>query len=153
MAEGARSTKKGMLIGCGIALALGVCGFGSCLAFCGGGAFYLVQQTEAPANEARAFLSAFSQQDITGALSHTSTDYRARVSAERMKALASEHAPALKDFTDVTFGQRALSGSHAAELGGTVTSPSGVTGVEFHMVEEGKAWRVDAASVAGRPLE
>jgi hypothetical protein len=153
MAEGTSSTKKGILIGCGIALALGVCGIGSCFALCGGGAFYLMQQTEAPASEARAFLSTFSQEDIPGTLSHTSAGFKARVSEERLKQLASEQAPALKGFTDVTFNQRAITGEHAAQLGGTVTSPTGATGVEFQMVEEGKAWRVDAASVAGRALE
>ena len=152
MAEGTSSTKKGILIGCGIALALGVCGIGSCFALVGGGAFFAFQQTEAPANEARAFLTALSKQDIPEALRHTTAAYQARVPAARLKALAHEHG-ALAGFTDVTFGARSLSGSHAAVLGGTVTSPSGVTGVEFHMVEEGKAWRVDSGLVAGRPLE
>ena len=56
MAEGSTSTTKVLLIGCAVALALGVCGVGSCLAFVGGGAFWAYEQLDAPAQEAKAFL-------------------------------------------------------------------------------------------------
>jgi hypothetical protein len=151
MAEGASSTKKGILIGCGVALALGVCGIGSCFAFCGGGMYYAIQQTEAPAAAGRAFLTALGNDDMAGAQANMSGPYRARVTPERLKQLAAEHTT-LKGISDITFGQRGIDDS-GAKLGGTVTSPSGTTGVELELIEEGKAWKVDRASVAGLPLE
>jgi hypothetical protein len=150
MADAPKSPAKYILIGCGIALALGVCGVGSCIALVGGGAFFAFEQTEAPAAEARAFLHALAKDDIDGALGHASSGYKGRVNAERLKVSLAGRG--LKDITDITFASRNIN-PQGAWLAGTITTKAGETSVEANVVKEGDAWRVDTLRLAGEPLE
>jgi hypothetical protein len=150
MADGQTSPTKYILIGCGIALALGVCGVGSCLALAGGGVWYAVEQTEAPAAEARAFLNAIAKGDADGALTHASAGYKGRVNAERLRTVLATHP--LKAITDITFSGRRID-TNGAWLAGVVTTEAGETGVEVTVVQEGELWRVDTIRLAGEPLE
>jgi hypothetical protein len=127
-----------------------VCGFGGCLAFCGGGTYYMVLQTEAPANEAKAFLTAFGKGDIPGAQSHMSAPYKQKLSAELLASLAAQH-PDLSEIKDFTFGHRALT-PEGATVGGAMTTASRVTPVMVALIQEGKAWRVDEVAIDDVPL-
>jgi hypothetical protein len=153
MADGQTSPTKYILIGCGIALALGVCGVGSCMALVGGGAFVAWEQTEAPAAEARRFIEALGKGDPRAALEHASKGYRGRVTPDQLKAALERSGASLAGIRDITLPGRAIS-TEGAQVAGTVTtSAGGQVGVELQLVEEGDQWRVDAARVAGSPLE
>ena len=150
MAEGQTSPTKYILIGCAIALALGVCGVGSCVALLGGGAFFAFEQTEAPAAEARAFLNALAKENADEALKHASAGYRGRVRAERLKESLAGRG--LKDITDITFSSRNIT-PQGAWLAGTITTKTGELGVEANVVKEGEGWKVESLRLAGEPLE
>jgi hypothetical protein len=151
MAEGQASPTKYILIGCAIALALGVCGVGSCLALVGGAGFFAWEKTEAPAAEARKFVEALGKGDAKGALEHASARYRARTSPERLGAALAASGVSLAGIQDVTLPSRGIS-DRGAQIAGVVTTAAGQVGVELFVVEEGGLWRVDQVSLNGEPL-
>jgi hypothetical protein len=152
MAEGQASPSKYILIGCAIALALGVCGVGSCLALVGGAGFFAWEKTEAPAAEARQFVQALGRGDPKAALEHASLGYRGRTSPERLSAALVASGASLSGIKDITLPSRGIT-PEGAQVGGVVTTTAGQVGVEFLLVEEGGLWRVDQARLAGTLLE
>lgn len=153
MAEGEKSSAtRYILIGCGLSLLLGVCTIGSCFAFCGGGMYYVYEQTEEPAAEARAFLEDLGKNDLDAAFARTSRSYRARVTKERLgEALAARGG--LGTIRDITLPSRSLSSEGEAHLAGTIRADEAEIGVELVVIKENDAWRVDSVRLAGVPLE
>jgi len=143
---------KYILIGVGIAVALGVCGVGSCVALVGGGAFWAFQALDAPAQEAKLFLDDLSQRRLDQARERTSSRFRSAHTLEVFEALMKEQPGLLGRHDDVSLPSRGVVNGRA-RIAGTVRGPDGQVGVEFVLVEEAGKWRVDELRVAGTPVE
>jgi hypothetical protein len=151
MADGQTSASKYILIGCGIALALGVCGVGSCLALVGGAGFFAYEKTEAPAAEGRKFLQALEAGDVPGTLSHVSKGFKARTDPEQVRQSIQSVGEGWPAITDISFIARGLT-PDGAHLNGVLTTSQGRVAVELELVEEAGQWRVDQAALGGEPF-
>ena len=141
---------KYILIGCGIAALIGLCGVGSCLTLFGGAAFMGYQHLDVPAKECKAVLAALRSQDIAGAYERLAPEYKQASSQAAFEASVRDHASLLQSTEDTLPQRQVVEGQ--ALMGGFLSTPAGSTAVECELVEKGEAWQVTALRVAGEAI-
>ncbi|MDX1900742.1 MAG: DUF4864 domain-containing protein [Gammaproteobacteria bacterium] len=103
--------------------------------------------TRGLADAAREQLSAIKSGDVTSAYNMTSAAFKQATSMDDFKKFVDSY-PVLSNYKDVTFSERKVENG-AGYLNGTIEGADGSQmKIEFQLVKEGSAWKVQAIQLS-----
>lgn len=141
---------KYILMGCGIAVLIGVCGVGSCFALFGGAAFLGYQKLDVPAQQCKGLLLDVRENRLPDAYARMSDEYQKQVPLASFESAVRGRPPLVQAVDDTIAQRQVING--AAIMGGFLSLPTGNVPVMCELREYGGTWRVDTLLLDEDPV-